>query len=178
MPYEWVKGNAKAPALSGAFYNGGRTPPAAVLHLWPHRSLPARGFVLFIALTCGLVAVPLLAVLGTPVLWGLLPFVVLVIGGVWYAIQRNYRDGQVLEELSLWSDHLRLQRHGPRGQRREWEANPYWTRLHLHEKDGPVENYLTIEGAGREVELGAFLSPKERRELFEALRGIMGGRAG
>lgn len=175
MPYEWVSNTAKAPASSGAFYHGGAGTPAAVLRLWPHRSLPARGFVLFIGLTCALVALPLLAVLGTPVLWGLLPFVAMGIGGLWIAIARNYRDGQVLEELSIWTDHLRLVRHDPRQAPRTWEANPYWTRLNLRALGGPVEDYLTLNGAGREVELGAFLSPRERRELYEALRGTISG---
>ena len=53
-------------------------------------------------------------------------------------------------------------RHGPKGKRQDWEANPYWLRVTLHETDGPVPNYLTLKGDGREVELGAFLSEDER----------------
>jgi len=51
----------------------------------------------------------------------------------------------------------------------DWEANPYWVRVALHAKGGPVPNYLTLSGGGREVELGAFLSPPERVELKSLL---------
>jgi uncharacterized membrane protein len=170
MPFEWVRPLAKAPESSGAFCHADGDAPAAVLHLWPHRSLPRRGFVLFIGLTCGLIAIPLLALLGSPVLWGLLPFFVLVVAGVWIALQRSYRDGQVLEELSLWSDHMALMRRNPRGPRQHWDANPHWVKLRLRETGGPVENYLTLHGGGREVELGAFLSPEERKSLFDSLQ--------
>jgi uncharacterized membrane protein len=36
-------------------------------------------------------------------------------------------------------------------------------------QDGPVENYLTLRGAGREVEIGRFLTPEERVSLHEEL---------
>jgi uncharacterized membrane protein len=57
--------------------------------------------------------------------------------------------------VTLWDDLIRIERHEPR--RREpldWEANPYWVRVALHAKGGPVPNYLTLSGGGREVELG------------------------
>ncbi len=170
MPHEWVSARQKAPEGSGAFSHAAGDPPAQVLHVWPHRSLPRKGFVTFIALTCGLIAIPLLALLGSPVLWGLLPFFVMVVAGVWIALQRSYRDGQLLEELSLWSDHVRVVRLDPDGARHEWQANPYWVRVNLLESGGPVENYLTLKGGGREIELGAYLSPEERVELCESLR--------
>jgi uncharacterized membrane protein len=44
----------------------------------------------------------------------------------------------------------------------------------MHEAGGPVEHYLTLKGAGREVEIGAFLSEDERKalhgELADAIR--------
>ena len=39
------------------------------LTLWPHQSLTAQGFTWFIAVTAAMLALPLLAVLGSPVLW-------------------------------------------------------------------------------------------------------------
>ncbi len=155
MPYEWIE-----PATKDA---------PTELHLWPYRSLPKRGFVIFIAITASLVLLPLLAVLGTPVLWGLLPFIGGVLAAMWYFLQRSYKDGEVLEELRIWPDRVTLVRYNPRAPKQEWEANPYWIQVELHEKGGPVENYLTLKGGDREVELGAFLTPEERERLAREL---------
>ena len=57
MPYQWLPPTGETQRL----------------HLWPYRSLPRRGMVWFIGGTAALIAVPLLGVLGSPVLWGLLP---------------------------------------------------------------------------------------------------------
>ena len=167
MPYEWLPPDASDTA------NG----TVRRLHLWPYRSLPQRGFVIFIGLTAGLIALPLLAVLGSPVLWGLLPFVVLAIAGVWWGLRRSYRDGEILEELRLTEDSITLTRHGPRGRVQNWQANPHWVRVILHPAAGPVPNYLTLRGAGREVELGAFLTEAERLRLAGEVRDALRGSA-
>ena len=66
-----------------------------------------------------------------------------------------------------------LTRQGPGKRRQSWEANPHWVTVSLHEKGGRVPQYLTLRGAGREVELGAFLSEDERvvlqREVTDML---------
>ena len=66
-------------------------------------------------------------------------------------------------------DRMRLERHDPRKPPRDWEANPYWVTIHIHERGGPVPQYLTLRGGGREVELGAFLTPGERMGLKRTL---------
>ena len=148
-------------------------PSEAHLNLWPYRSLPRRGFVWFIGGTAALIGVPLIAVVGTPVLWGLLPFLVAAIAAVWWALERSYRDGEIVENLALTADQITLTRHGPRGQHHDWQANPHWVRLTLHAKDGPVPQYLTLTGNGREVELGAFLTPAERVTLKGELAELL-----
>lgn len=155
MPYEWLPAPDETQVR---------------LHLWPYRSLPRKGFVLFIGATCLLILVPMLAVLGSPVLWGILPFFALAIWGLWAALARSYRDGEIVEDLALSRDSLTLTRHGPRGRRQDWQANPYWVSVQLHPTGGPVPNYLTLKGNGREVELGAFLSEDERLALRDELQ--------
>jgi uncharacterized membrane protein len=154
MPYEWL------PPQDGEQH----------LHLWPHRSLTQRGFVGFVGLTAALIVVPLVANLGSPVLWALLPFLLGTIWAIWFALRKNGRDRDIVEDLALTPDRITLVRHGPRGQRQAWEANPYWVRVTLHETGGPVPNYLTLKGEGRVVELGAFLSEAERIALREDLQ--------
>ncbi len=139
------------------------------LSLWPYRSLLRKDFVMFIGATAALVALPLLTLLGQPVLWGLLPFFLLMIAGVWYALHVSYRRGEVLEELTVDEAHAYLTRHNPKGDVQEWDANRYWVTVHLHPKGGPVENYLTLRGGDREVEIGAFLDAEERLALYDEL---------
>ena len=154
MPYQWLP-----PSAAGAR-----------LHLWPYRSLPRRGFVWFVGGTAALITMPLLPVIGTKVLWGLLPFLVLAIAALWWGLQKSYRDGEILEDLELAPDHMRLTRHGPGKRLQSWEANPYWVRVTRHVRGGPVPHYLTLSGGPREVEIGAFLTPEERLQLEKELR--------
>ncbi len=139
------------------------------LHLWPHRSLSQRGFVWFIGGTAALIALPLVTLLGNPALWALLPFLAGAVAAIWWALRRSYRDAQIIEDLTLTPDLITLTRHGPRGARQAWEANPHWVRVIRHESGGPVPQYLTLKGGPREVELGAFLSEDERITLARSL---------
>ena len=140
------------------------------LCLWPYRSLSPKGFVTFFAITAALLLMPLIAGLGTPVLWGLLPFVLGVVWLTWHFIDRNYRDAELREDLTLWPDQMELIRTSAKGAPQNWQANPYWVRVEMHPKSGPVANYVTLTGAGRAVEIGAFLSADERVTLFHELQ--------
>lgn len=136
------------------------------------------GFALFIGATAGLIFLPVIAILGSPVVWGLLPFFLLALWGVWSAIRRNQRDGQLREVLTVTPDTCALLRENPRKQNQSWQANTYWVSVHMHETGGPVENYVTLKGGTnatnrREVEIGAFLSPDERKALFNDLQDIL-----
>ncbi len=136
--------------------------------LWPHRSLSPRGFVWFIGATAALLFLPLLTQLGRTALWALLPFLMGAVAAIWTALRRSYRTES--EELSLSPQEIRITRHRPGKQDQVWSANPYWVRPALHPTGGPVPDYLTLTGNGRTVELGAFLTREERRELFALLK--------
>ena len=168
MPLKWEDNTQGAPVHSGAFCFEDRTPPALRLVLWPHRSLPRRGFAWFILATWALLMLPLLMVIGTSVHWALLPFMLGTLALLWYFLERSYTDGRLTEVLSLWSDRVELVRTDPKGRMKDWHANPHWVKVTLY-PEGPVENYLTLKGGGREVEIGAFLSKEERAELYPAL---------
>jgi uncharacterized membrane protein len=162
MPYEWTP---ETPYETAQWQ----------LSLWPYRSLLRKDFVLFIGATATLVALPLITVLGKAVLWGLLPFFAMMLGGIWYALHVSYRRGEVLEELTCDETTARLTRHNPKGDTQEWEANRYWVTVHLHPKGGPVENYITLRGGDREVEIGAFLDVGERLALYDDLKRALRG---
>lgn len=134
------------------------------LTIWRHRSLTPQGFAWVIGLTAGALTLPLLAVIGTAVLWGLLPFALAALGGLWIAVQHDWKGGGPVEEIALTPALMSVVRHDPGRPDRHWQGNPYWVRLSLR-RDGPVEDYLTLTDGRREIELGAFLSPEERRTL-------------
>ena len=150
MPYQWLP-----PAPDGALE----------LRLWPHRSLTRRGFAGFIGVTALLIALPLIGLIGKPVLWGVLPFLVVAVAGIWVALRKSERDREIIEVLTLAQSRATLVRTGPGRQTQSWEANPHWVQTILHPTGGPVPNYLTLRGAPREVELGAFLTEDERIAL-------------
>lgn len=118
----------------------------------------------FLGISIIFLGMPLTAVIGTAVFWGLAPFLALALLGVWYAIRLNGRNLSLSESLWIWRDEIRIERRDPNGTRRRWQADPITVRLRVHQK-AQIEDYLTLAGAGREVELGAFLSPEERVAL-------------
>jgi uncharacterized membrane protein len=157
MPYEWLPSDDDEHRL----------------HAWPHRSLTQRGFVWFVGITASLISLPMLSFLGSPIVWALLPFLAATLAAIWLALRKNGRDRDVLEELVLSSAKVSLTRHGPDGRKQQWEANPHWLRITLHEDGGPVPNYLTLKAKGREVELGAFLAEEERVALGRELSHLL-----
>ncbi|MBE9637846.1 DUF2244 domain-containing protein [Salipiger mangrovisoli] len=154
MPYRW-----KSPPDD----SGGE------LTLWPHQSLSARGFVTFIAIFFFMALIPFYALLGTHLLWALLPFMLAALWGIWYALRRNERDRQIVEVLTLSPETTHLLRQNPRAPAQDWQCNTYWVTAQMHEAGGPVPYYVTLKGSGREVEIGAFLSEEERKTLYHEL---------
>ncbi|MDE2790346.1 MAG: DUF2244 domain-containing protein [Paracoccaceae bacterium] len=150
----------------------GRGRPAFQLTLWPNRSLSREGHAAVILLTALALSIPLMPFLGTATWWMLLPCPVLVLWLLCVLIERNFEDGKLTEELKIWPDLITVERIDPRRPIQRWSAQPFWTSIHLH-PDGPVENYLTLRGNGREIELGAFLCPEERSELYEELGQVL-----
>ncbi|MBU2993877.1 DUF2244 domain-containing protein [Octadecabacter sp. 1_MG-2023] len=159
MPVEWITPQGKPDEDA----------PLKQVHLWPYRSLLRRDFVIFIAGTLALVLLPMLSVLGSPVLWGLLPFFIIAVAGMWYALHRSYKDGEILEDLSIWHDRMTLDHHDPRKGHYSWEANPYWVQVKIDPHNERIPNYLTLKGNDREVEIGTFLSEDERAVLYDEI---------
>ena len=156
MPHHWL-----APAPDDI---------APQLEIWAHQSLAPRGLVWMVGLTAALLAVPLLPTLTTPAFWALLPFPLVALWGLWAALGRSGRDRRIREILTFGPDCVTLEQFGPKGHK-SWSDNPYWVEVRHHPAGGPVEDYITLRGpAGREVEVGAFLSPEERLDLLAILR--------
>lgn len=143
--------------------------PKQELQLWPHNSLSPEGFAAMVLGFFLFASIPLYGVIGTAVLWGLLPFVLAATAALYYALRRNRRDRQILEVLTVTPETTHLIRTNPKGDRQDWESNTYWVKVACHETGGPVPYYVTLKGKGREVEIGAFLSEDERKALYSDL---------
>ncbi len=173
MPYVWSQDISDIEAVSRSARFERNEPPALSLTMTAHNSLTQLGFVQFITITAVLMLVPLLAFFGTPFLWVILGCLAAALAMMWWALKISWKRGNINETLDLWPDHLRLVRINPNGQMQTFDANPYWTRVEMMEKDGPVSNYVTLHGAGRHVEIGAFLSEDERKSLFKDLQRVL-----
>ena len=145
----------------------------ATVELWPYSSLKPKGFVLFLGITFALISIPLFNILGTKVFWGLFPFLFVTVTGVWFALRKSLNDRQILEQLTLSKEEIILVRQDPSGEQRQWVCSPYWAKLKMYDKDGPVSNYITLTGNGREVELGSFLDEEERKNLYCELSSLL-----
>ncbi|MEL6477330.1 MAG: DUF2244 domain-containing protein [Pseudomonadota bacterium] len=156
FPRDWVEWRERADT------------PLYRVTLWPNRSMTqAQRKTAFILAICGF-SLPLIPLWGTHAFWGLLPFPLIALAMLWAGFRRNDRDGTLCEELTLWRDEIRVERRDPGGRVRRWAADPFRVRVALHE-DARPENYLTLTGGSREIELGAFLSPEERLGLKDEL---------
>ena len=153
MPYHWTE-SPQGPE---------------VLSLSAHNALQPKGFVLMIGLTVAFITLPLLTVLGTAIVWVMLPFFGIAVGALWFAIRSNQAHRQITEVLSRNEDELSLVHTPAKGPAQSWSCNVYWVKAHMLVKGGPVDHYVTLSGSGREVEIGSFLSEDERKSLFKEL---------
>lgn len=139
--------------------------------LYPNRSLGSTGFmVLMLAIVvvsagigAGFVAIgawPVTGFLGLDVLL------------LYLAFRWNYREGRRAEFIRLDRDGLAVRRVMPGGQRQEWRFEPYWVQVRM---DDPPrhDSQLKLSSHGRELIVGAFLSPGERLEIARALRAAL-----
>src|SRR5579864_2668780 len=135
--------------------------------LYPHRSLPPQGFmVLMLVLSVVSFAAGVsFVLLGAWPIFGYFGLDVLL---VYLAFRASYRSARMHEWVRLTEDMLTVERVGQRGERRRWQFQPFWLRVVLEEQD--ESNRLVLSSHGRELVVGGFLAPAERRNLAAALK--------
>lgn len=139
--------------------------------LYPNRSLPNGGFIAVMAVV---IAVNLFSGIYYTMLgaWPVMFFAGLDVLAVYVAFRISYRQGRHHERVLLTADELWISRVLPSGHETRWRLQPYWTRVFI---DRPVEHHsqLVVSSHGKQLVLGAFLSPGERGELAEALTAAL-----
>ena len=144
-------------------------PSLLSLVLRPHRSLSQFGFVIFMAVILSMY----LAVGGyffSIGAWPVFGFMGAEVLLLYILFRLNYRDARAFETVDLTRSKLSIQKVDPRGRAEGFEFQPHWLRVNM---DNPPETHsqLTIGSHGRTLTLGSFLTPPERLEVAEEIRG-------
>ena len=143
------------------------------VRLIPNRSLDAYGTkVVFIVIACGFL-LPIIPFIGNPIGTTLTIFSGLTFYLFLTLLQKNFQQGNTFEEIFISKNKITVVHQEKNKERKTWEGNPYWTRVHLDFNNRKLKNYLTLAGKGRHIELGAFLSPYERLELRDKIQNAL-----
>jgi uncharacterized membrane protein len=139
--------------------------------LYPHRSLGRKGYVILLAGTAAIIGLYGLVflILGAWPIFGFL-------GGewllFWFLFRKHHRGDDRAERIRLYADHLLVERFDRRGGRTVARLQPYWLNVILERAEAP-DSALYLRSHGRSIEVGAFLSPQERRDLATELRAVL-----
>lgn len=147
--------------------------PLLDLTLWPHRSMSKRTFYKLMVMLFGAMMFPIIPFIGTQTLLLVLPFSFITLFLLFVSMLINYRSGRLYESITIWPNLIEVKRYEVNGTKKEWRANPYWIKVKLYKESQKLENYLTLIGSGREVEVGAFLAPSERLEVKRRIESII-----
>ncbi|MBZ6076707.1 DUF2244 domain-containing protein [Microvirga puerhi] len=134
----------------------------------PHRSLGPEGFriVMILLCLCSIIASLPFVISGS---WPIAGFFGLDFLGLYLAFRINYRQGQSFEVLVLTPIRLLLKKVSARGEVREFQFNPLWTRLDRQDDDEFGLQELSLVSRGQHVVVAHDLSPGERESFAEAL---------
>ena len=146
--------------------------PLLNITLWPNRSLSKKSFYTIMLVTFGAMMITIIPFIGTTTFYIMLPFSSITLITLFLSIRLNYQSGNIYENIRIWPNRIEVKRFEINGTSKEWNANPYWTKVNLYRKGQKIQNYLTLTGNGREVEVGAFLAPNERVEIKQKIDTI------
>lgn len=139
--------------------------------LTPNRSLPRAGFYAVMAAVMAIsTGLGIWFILNGA--WPVFGFFGLDVALLYLAFRLNYRAGRLTEIVRLTASELLVRRITARGQKREWRFNPAWVRVEI-DAEAEQGSPLILASHGERVEIGAFLSPEERIEFANALKGAL-----
>lgn len=139
--------------------------------LAPNRSLPNPGFLILMALLCG-VSFAAGVVYWRMGAWPVPFFFGLDVLLVWLAFRVSYRDGKRREIIRVSRDRILVHRQHPNGAVRHYVLPTGWTRVTVH-KPGLHDAAVELAASGQRLIVGTFLSPGERPDLGEAIENAI-----
>lgn len=133
----------------------------------PHRSLSQRGFIVLI----GIVTVANVASAAVFLMMGahLVPiFLGVDLAAIVVAFLISFRAARVVERVQVTSTDVRITRETPSASVLVWESPTAFTRVSVERDEDRVVG-LRLALSGRETDVAAALSPRERAEFAKAL---------
>ena len=115
--------------------------PLLNITLWPNRSLNKKYFYVVILATFGAMMLTIIPFIGTQTFFVMLPFSLITLIILFLSIILNYQSGELYENIRIWPNLIELKRYEINGTSKEWNANPYWTKVNLYKKG---KRYKTI----------------------------------
>ncbi len=142
------------------------------LTLYPQRSLKPEHFsrLLLVLITiCTLASIRFLIVGAWPVVL----FLGADILALWFAFFLSYRRGRIFETIQLSDSDLIISASDTAGRLKTDRFEPYWVNVTI-KSAGADKNVLVIQHRTKEIEVGRFLVPHERREVATAIKDALG----
>lgn len=141
--------------------------PLFKAELFPHRSLPRRGFLIVMGLLAGawgLIGLGLFS-LGA---WPVLGFFGLDLLLVYLAFRLSYRSGRAREEVEVSRTELKIRKVAPSGRSVTHRMNPFWARFRVGRHPEIGITHMVVEGREATVPVGGFLNPDDRESFAQA----------
>lgn len=93
---------------------------------------------------------------------------------IWWALERNFRDGKARETITIKDGEIVLARHSPGKPDASQSFVRQWTRVELeNDVERDLIGRLFLVSRGVKTEIGSFLSPDDRKSLSNALNGLL-----
>lgn len=139
--------------------------------LYPHRSLPVRGYLILTAGTAAIAALygALFLVIGA---WPIFGFIGAEWLLFWWLLRTHLKGDRRAERIRLFRDRLVLEQIDAKGRVAACSFEPYWLQIVLHER-GFENPTLLLRSHGKSVEIGAFLGAQERRQFADELTQVL-----
>ena len=138
----------------------------AIIH--PYRSLGPLGFKILLGVVIGVNVAGAIVMLSLGA-WPVAGFMGLDILAVYIAFRVSYAQTRAFERVTINGEALVVERVDVKGRRREWRFPSYWVSV-LFEGDEETGARVTVRSHGRSLEIGAYLSPFERKPFADTLK--------
>jgi uncharacterized membrane protein len=148
-------------------------PPIFSAVLTPHRSLGPKGFIVLMAVLCGINFVTGMVFLMAGA-WPVFGFCGLDVLLVYWAFRVSYRRANAYEQVTVTPSELTVRQVSHQGRVSEWTLNPLWVRLEriVHEEFGIERLFLVSHG--RRFAIASFLGAQEKESFAHALSAALG----